>query len=158
MSCRLGGWSGLAVVAGRLCSSAVWSRWTLHPSVPQVCWFAEIPEPVQSAVLLLFSSSSHPEFVQGPPWQKSFCWYGFVCLTAPWAVSLKGPSTVRVRPHGSAWGSRLSLMEMGWSLGLEGRAASCQPGSTLWKNSLGSWKWLRDVWSQLVWAVVVAPC
>lgn len=68
----------------------------LQPNVPQVCWFAETAEPVQS-VLLLFCSNSHPMLAQGPLLAEELLlvWLLF-CLTAPWAVSLQGPRRVRV--------------------------------------------------------------
>lgn len=119
------------MVAGRLCSSAVWTP--LQPSVPQVCWFAEMAEPVQSVVLLLFSSNSHPKFVQGPLWQKSFCWYGFfsVCLL-PKLCLCGAPGE-----SGCPWQCLgISLIPDGNGLEpeAEGRAASCQTGSALWEN------------------------
>lgn len=96
----------------------------LQPSVPHVCWFAEMAEPGQSIVLLPFSSNSHPKLVQGSLWQKSFCWYGFFSV---WLL-----------PHlclfGAPGESRSPWQCLGWSLRLEGRAASCQIGSTLWEN------------------------
>lgn len=79
----------------------------LQPSVPQVCWFAEMAEPVQSVVLLLFSSNSHPKFVQGPLWQKSLWCYGFFSVWLLPELFLCG-APGESGPHGSAWGSHLS--------------------------------------------------
>lgn len=93
MSCRLGAsrwW--LAAFAALLCGAGG----ALQPSVPQVCWFAEMPDPVQP-----LSCSCSPEF---PPSACSgsslaeellLAWL-LSCLTAPWAVSLRGPRRVRV--------------------------------------------------------------
>lgn len=126
MSCRLGAWSGLAVVAGG-------AGGPLQHSVPQVCGFAEISEPVQSVLLLLIFSNFHPKFVQGPLCRRAFAGLvSFLCDCSLSCVSV-GPQESQ-GPHGS-WGSHLSLMEMGWSLRLEGREASCQIGLTiLWEN------------------------
>lgn len=91
-------WSVLAVVAGMLCSSAVWSGWTTpasHPSGPLVCrgsWTSAVGSP--ASVLRAIHSLS---LLRDLYWQKSFCWYGlFSVWLTPWAGSLQGPRRVSV--------------------------------------------------------------
>lgn len=121
----------LADFAALLCGAGG----SLQPNVPQVCWFAEAAEPVRAVILLLFSSNSHPKPGQGPLLAEELLlvWLLF-CLTAPWELPVSAGHQKSEGPHGSAWASQLSLMEEGWSLRLEGRAASCQIGSALWEK------------------------
>lgn len=133
MSCRLGAWSGLAVVAGRLYSSAMWSRWITPAQCPSgllVCrnsWTSAISP---ALVLQQFPPYACSGTSTG---RRAFAGMASFLFDCSLSCVSAGPQESE-GPHGSAWGSHLSLMQIGWSLRLEGREASCQIGSALWEN------------------------
>lgn len=142
---QAGSLEGLAVVAADS-AALLWSRGPLQPSVPQVCCFAEMADPVQSVVLLLFSSNSHLKLVWGPLWQN------FFCLAAPWAVSLRDPGE-----SASPW-QRLAISLIPDGSGLEPEAGGQSTQLPNWLNygkpPLASWKWPHHVSLQLFEAVL----
>lgn len=154
MSCRLGAWRGLAVVAGSLGSSAVWSRWSPAAQRPSGLLVCRDAWPSAASILLLFPRIPTLSLFRGLSGRRAFAGMAsFLFDCSPSCISA-GPQESQ-GPHGSAWGSHLFLMEVGWSLRLEGRASSCQIGSALWENQplvLGNvLTLLHPSWFELFW-------